>query len=108
MNERRIPLEVEEPKYKKKSSKSGRKRADHKHIYKRVFVHRWFDNPFKQGVKSEYVDICYVCSICGRIGTYEAGGLSHLDNSEYDEGDMEHWFVRDYLDKNAERMTTED
>ena len=49
MDEKRKPFENEIPKHKKKSKKKGQPRADHKHEYKEVVVHSWWDDPFKQG-----------------------------------------------------------
>lgn len=61
MNEKRIRVEAEEPKHKKKSRRKGLPRADHKHEYKTVLLtEHYFD--------SECVTATKVCQICGRIG----------------------------------------
>lgn len=66
MNNRRIPLTDDQPKHKKKSKAKGLPRADHKHQYEPVLLHR----PFKSRVNNEITDIITVntvCQICGRI-----------------------------------------
>jgi len=104
MDEKRKPFENEIPKYKKKSKKKGQPRANHKHEYKEVVLHSWWDNPFKQGVKNESTEICKVCTICGRIGDYITGRFFGLGYSDYDTTFMEHWMVDDYFDKFAKKM----
>ncbi len=104
MDEKRRPFESEVPKYKKKSKKKGQPRANHKHEYKEVVLHSWWDNPFKQGVRNESTEICKVCTICGRIGDYVTGFLLGVDSSKYDMTSMEHWMVDDYFDKFAKKM----
>lgn len=68
MNNKRIPLEREEPKHKKKSKAKGQARADHKHEYivARVFT-PWYNQFKDETVMLENVD--KVCTICGRIDT---------------------------------------
>jgi hypothetical protein len=105
MGEKRLPLENEVPKHKKKSKKKGQPRADHKHEYKAVVLHSWWDNPFKHGVINEHMEVCEVCTVCGRIGTYVTGRFFGLDN--YDIAGMEHWMVDDYFDKFAKKMNKE-
>lgn len=105
MDEKRNPLENEIPKHKKKSKKKGQPRADHKHEYKKVVLHSWWDDIFKQGVKHERIEICDVCAICGRIGTYVTGRFFQ-EEMNYDITGMEHWYVDDYFDKFAKRMET--
>lgn len=104
MDEKRRPFENEEPKYKKKSQKKGKPRADHKHEYKEVVVHSWSENPFKQGERREHTEICEVCTICGRIGKCVAGMFYNWDLHEYDISQMEHWYKDDWMDKVAKRM----
>ena len=104
MDEKRRPFENEVPKHKKKSKKKGQPRSDHKHEYKEVVLHSWWDNPFKQGVKNESTEICEVCTICGRIGKYITGFFFELDKPGYDTTCMEHWMVDDYFDKFAKKM----
>ena len=52
MDNKRIPLEREEPKHKKKSKAKGQARADHKHEYiiARVFT-PWYNQLKKQKLK---------------------------------------------------------
>lgn len=105
MDGKRIPLENEIPKHKKKSKKKGQPRADHKHEYKEVVLHSWWDNPFKNNVRIEHTEICKVCSICGRIGDSITGRFFGLEYSDYDTTFMEHWMVDDYFfDKFAKKM----
>ena len=104
MDEKRKPFENKTPKYKKKSTKKGRPRADHKHEYKEVVVHSWFDNPFKQGERKESTEVCKVCTVCGRIGEYVTGMFLAIDIEKYDIAKMEHWKVDDYFDKFAKKM----
>jgi hypothetical protein len=104
MDEKRKPFENEIPKYKKKSKKKGQPRADHKHEYKEVVVHSWFDNPFKQSERKESAEICKVCTACGRIGEYVTGMFLAIDPDKYDVNSMEHWMVDDYFDKFAKKM----
>lgn len=104
MDEKRKPIENEVPKYKKKSGKNGSPRANHKHEYKEVVVHSWWDNPFKPGVKNENTEVCKVCTICGRIGSYVTGYFVEIDTNKYDVEHMEHWYVDVYFDKCAKRM----
>jgi hypothetical protein len=104
MDAKRKPFENEVPKHKKKSKKKGQPRADHKHDYKEVVVHSWWDNPFKQGEKREHDDICEVCTICGRIGKYITGIFYDWDKNEYDVDQMEHWYKDDWMDKTAKKL----
>lgn len=104
MNEKRFLIGNEIPPHKKKSKKKGQPRADHKHEYKKVVLHSWWDNPFKQGVRNERTEICKVCTICGRIGDYVTGWLQGIDPREYDVGSMDHWYVDNYFDKFAKKM----
>lgn len=104
MNERHKPVEQEIPKYKSKSKKKGQPRADHKHEYKKVVVHSWWQNPFKQNVKDEHIEVCNVCTICGRIGDYITARFFQTEEFEYDIKDLEHWYVDDYFDKFAKKL----
>lgn len=104
MDEKRKPFENEVPKHKKKSKNKGQPRADHKHEYRDVILHSWWNNPFKHGVVIENMEICKVCTICGRIGDYITGRFFGLNNSEYNTAEMEHWMVDDYFDKFAKKM----
>ena len=68
MNERRTPLEKEEPKHKKRSKKRGQPRADHKHEYKTVLLYLWSDPSWISGERTAYEVPKKVCMICGRVG----------------------------------------
>lgn len=113
MNEKRIPFEVDEPKHKKKSKKKGQPRADHKHEYKTVLLHSYFDNPFKPGEKNECKRPVEVCMICGRVGNTDMGryDLVEIPDMPYrihkreirDEESLEKWYVDDYFDKFAHK-----
>lgn len=104
MDGKRYPIENEIPKHKRKSQKKGRPRADHKHEYKEVVLHSWWDNPFKPGVINESTEVCKVCTICGRIGEHITGMFLPIDTEKYDITTMEHWRVDDYFDKCAKKM----
>ena len=104
MKEKRTPVENEVPKYKKKSKQTGQPRADHKHEYKEVILHSWWDNPFKPGVTNERTHVCKVCEICGRIGDYVTGLFEEIDETKYDPMQTEHWCVDKYFDKFAKKM----
>lgn len=81
MNDKRMPLVMEEPKHKKRSKKRGQPRADHKHEYKTVLLYEWFDHPWRQGERNAYELPKKVCTICGRIGD--------TDMSQYDLVDVD-------------------
>ena len=108
MNKKRMLLENEVPRHKKKSKKRGQPRANHKHEYKKVVLHSYWDNPFKQGVKNECQEVCEVCSVCGRIGKNITGRFFERDKLEYNDANMEHWKVDDYFDKFAKKMVGSD
>lgn len=70
MNEKRIPLTNEEPKYKKKSKGKGLPRSKHKHTYETVLLHRYYHytNCETGGDRvTENIAPTKVCSICGRV-----------------------------------------
>ena len=114
MNERRIPLEKEESKHKKKSKAKGLARADHKHEYEPVLLHRPWKNPYKNDDIKEIISVNMVCKICGRIDECLNG------NEWYDTEDkiigkyrigekklnkkalkLPKWYTHDYWDKFA-------
>ena len=111
MNEKRMPLEREEPKHKKKSQKKGQPRADHKHEYKTVLLYSYFDNLFKPGERNEYKRPAKVCAICGRVWGTDLSqyDLEEMQDMPYrihkrvirDEELLEKWYVDDYFDKFA-------
>ena len=114
MKEKRIPLEEDVPKHKKKSKKSGLPRADHKHEYKTVLLIREWVNPYNTSNKSTVKTPTRVCMVCGRIGhidhsMYDQVEISNVlyRISEYtikDENTLEKWYVDDYFDKFAKKM----
>lgn len=114
MHEKRMPFMIEEPKYRKKSKKSGLPRADHKHEYKTVLLHRNLDFLTKPNTTSYSLFPNKVCTICGRIGDidynqYEFVKVEHpvlknlkekkIKNPEI----LEKWYCDKYLDKFAYR-----
>ena len=118
MNERRTPLEKEEPKHKKRSKKRGQPRADHKHEYKTVLLCRWSDHPFHQGERTAYKAPSKVCTICGRIGDIDMSQYEMVQlecSSPYiihqrvikDEENLEKWDC-DFFDKFARKRMNED
>lgn len=114
MNEKRIPFETDEPKHRKKSKNKGQPRADHKHEYKTVLLHRYFDNPFKTGEKDEHKLPVKVCMICGRVGNVDMSRYELVEISDMpyrihkreirDEESLEKWYVDDYFDKFAHKQ----
>ena len=68
MNEKRIPIEKDEPKHKKKSKKKGQPRADHKHEYKTVLLLNKYKNRYFPDKPTLYKMPTEVCTICGRVG----------------------------------------
>ena len=113
MNERRVPLENEEPKHKKKSKGSGLARSKHKHEYIPVLLHTPFYNRVNN-TTSEIVTVNKVCSICGRIDEILKGeewydteykyfskyrvGEDHLNKKALK---LPKWYTHDFLDKFA-------
>lgn len=78
MNERRLPLEKDVPKYKKKAHKKYLKRADHKHNYETVML---YYTCVIRGKQIEFSTPTSVCTVCGRIGYIDP------DPSYYEEGE---------------------
>ena len=113
MKEQRIPLSREEPKYKKKSRKKGQPRANHKHEYKTVLLHSYFDNPFKSGEKNECKRPVKVCMICGRVGETDMSRYEYVEIQDMprkihkrviaEEESLEKWYIDEYFDKFAQR-----
>jgi hypothetical protein len=71
MQEKRIPVLDEEPKYKKRSNAKGQPRSKHKHVYETVLLTRDFSVPdYKTGrtLVKQRIHPTRVCAICGRIG----------------------------------------
>lgn len=118
MNDRRMPLEKEEPKYRKKSKKKGQPRADHKHEYKTVLLLNEYEHPWFPGEKRLLELPKKVCMICGRIGDTDFDYFDHVEMhgmpyrvSERvirDKESLEKWYVDDLFDKFAKRVIADD
>jgi hypothetical protein len=118
MNEKRIPLSDEAPKYKKKSNAKGLPRSKHKHIYETVLLKRYYNyNDFTTGrPKTEYTELpTKVCSICGRVDHVDTDSSFYTDR-EVKEGlpyrifskelsekalNLPKWYIADFFDKFA-------
>lgn len=99
MNEKRIPVVEEIPKYKKKSKSNKHQRADHKHNYKTVLLTTIYPSSIKSTVRKEPTK---VCTICGRVGDIDPE--QYIDGLKIkDEEFLEKWHLNHYLDKNAVR-----
>lgn len=118
MNERRTPLEMEEPKHKKRSKRRGQPRADHKHEYKTVLLlNEYISNHFP-GKATLIKRPCKVCVICGRVGHVDMSQYDHVEvqglpyriheRQIRDEDELEKWYVVDYFDKFARKVTAID
>lgn len=117
MNDKRIPIEKEEPKHKKKSKAKGLSRSKHKHTYETVLlIKNYHHTDLKTGI-SKVTQMTYptkVCTICGRIGETDH------DESYYIKGDkvtrwlychcdclskkalkLPKWYTHEYFDKFA-------
>lgn len=67
MDDRKIPLVDEEPKYKKKSKAKGQPRSKHKHEYETVLLTTKHEFNFGE-TRISYTSMpTKVCTICGRI-----------------------------------------
>lgn len=117
MNEKRTPILEEEPKHKKKSKASGRKRADHKHEYKTVLLIHYYDSPIT-GKRHEYPSATKICTVCGRVGyidetQYElvrAGGTvskPYFERKIKNPDSLEKWICEDLFSKRASRVLFE-
>lgn len=113
MGKSQIPIEDEVPKYRKKSQKKGKPRADHKHEYKTVLLHRNFASLFDDNHKSFSTTATKVCAICGRIGyvDHDQYELVEISNMPYrihekvikNKESLEKWYCDDYFDKFAHK-----
>lgn len=111
MSKNQIPIEAEVPKYRKKSKRKGQPRADHKHEYKTVLLHRNFASLFDDRHKSFSTTPTQVCTICGRIGyvDHDQYELVEIPNMPYrihekairNKESLEEWCCDDFLDKFA-------
>ena len=114
MIEKRVPLESEEPRHRKKSKKRGQPRADHKHEYKTVLLLNEYVNQYFPDKTTLTKRPTKVCVICGRVGDidYEMYELVEMHGMPYriherkirDEESLEKWYVDDYFDKFAKKM----
>lgn len=110
MNEKRIPLENDEPKHKKKAQKKSVARSDHKHIYKTVLLHRLYDDPFHAGSKRDHQSAAKVCEICGRVGDRDEDAYEKIRGKIgfsfeiKDPDSLEQWYVENYCEKFAHKM----
>ena len=117
MNDKRIPLEKEEPKHKKKSKAKGLSRSKHKHIYETVLLISYYHHPdLKTGV-DKVTEMTYptkVCTICGRVRetdhdeSYYVNGdkvtrwlYCHRDSLSKKALKLPKWYKHDYFDKFA-------
>ena len=120
MNDKRVPILDEEPKYKKKSKGNCAPRSKHKHIYETVLLHihyRFID--YKTG--KEHVKVFMkptkVCTICGRVGHVDQDPSYYINTPvnntlfEYYTKDLTQkaldlpgWYITDALDKFAVKM----
>ena len=116
MNEKRIPLTNEEPKYKKKSDAKGLPRSKHKHQYETVLLSHFFHHSdVHTGKKkvSEYRIPTKVCMICGRVEhidkdpsyyvekTCDYPLISHTKELSEKALGLPKWYVNDFFDKFA-------
>lgn len=76
MDKRHIPLVNEKPKHRKKSSKKGQPRANHKHIYETVLLHYFTDYHFAEKL---IVHPTKVCTICGRISSIDPNPIYYVE-----------------------------
>lgn len=114
MNEKRIPLETEESRYKKRAKRRRASRADHKHTYETVVLYRYYEDPFHSGEVHHLETATKVCSICGRIGNVDQSQYELIDIEESlpypmkkrvirDADKLEIWHTNSYFDKFATR-----
>lgn len=118
-SQREIPTAPEEIAHKKKSSKKGQPRADHKHLYETVLLHRLYhytDHKSGRDATQLIVQPTKVCTICGRISTVDKDDslyveksvwypfVSHVSELSEKALALPKWYVDDYVGKFAKRM----
>ena len=118
-SQREIPLSPEETAHKKKSSKKGQPRADHKHLYETVLLHRLYHyTDYKSGRDATTLILqpTKVCTVCGRVGDVDTDDSFYIDKSvwypfvshtsELSEKalSLPKWQVDSYFDKFAKKM----
>ena len=117
MNDKRIPLEKEEPKHKKKSKAKGLSRSKHKHTYETVLLIKNYRHTDLKTGAPKVTQMTYptkVCTICGRIGetdhdeSYYIKGNKvtrwlwcHHDDLSEKALNLPKWYTHDYFDKFA-------
>lgn len=117
MNERRMPLEKEEPKHKKKSQGNGLPRSKHKHIYETVLlVANYHHTDLKTGKDriTQVITPTKVCTICGRVNGVDDDPSYYVEEPITDLPFLYHkkelsekalnlpkWYLDDYWDKFA-------
>ena len=115
MIERRVPLEAEEPRHRKKSKKRGQPRADHKHEYKTVLLLNEYENRYFPCKTTLYERPTKICTICGRVGDTDMSFYDRVEVQDSlsvkvyervirDKESLEKWYVDDYFDKFAKKM----
>ena len=117
MNKRRIPLEKEEPKHKKKSQGNGLPRSKHKHTYETVLLTKYYHGTdFRTGAP-RVTEVTYptkVCTICGRIDEIDRDDSYYIkDDSKWlycHDKDLSEkalalprWYANDFWDKFAHK-----
>ena len=113
MDEKRIPIENEEPKHKKKSKAKGEPRSKHKHEYIPVLLHRPYHNTVNNTTE-EILSVNKVCKICGRIDAclkgeewydteYQYFGSYRISKDHLNKKALKlpKWYTHDYWDKFA-------
>ena len=119
MNNKRIPLEKEEPKHKKKSKAKGLPRSKHKHTYETVLLFRRYNHTdLKTGCPTTTVTVYpqKVCTICGRIGEIDRNESyymkndnstrwlwCHSDDLSEEAFKLPRWYADDFWDKFAHK-----
>lgn len=117
MNEKRIPLADEEPKYKKKSKSKGQPRSKHKHIYETVLLTKdYHTTDYKTG-KPKITQTIFptkVCTICGRVDEVDKDQSFYIKKTVPDLPfvvyenvlsekalNLPKWYAKDFWDKFA-------
>ena len=110
MDDKRIPLIKDEAKHKKKSKAKGLSRADHKHTYETVLLHRYLD---LNGKIVETKLPTKVCTVCGRIDYVDRDDsyyrkkettvlyLRHQTELSQKALNLSKWYTHEYFDKFA-------
>lgn len=89
-------IENDVPAHKKKSTKKGQPRSDHKHLYETVLLIRYYHFNLGEPRTSECKQPTKVCTICGRIDYVDC------DESLYDvhpDSEIKWAWVKDLSEK---------